>query len=691
MFSISRSSQRVMILVLALATLLSSWILPKQAAAQVSYSYQDQASSVKLPQHPFIIGQHMAWYEDDKQQNQQIYYQNLATGEKKQITTVASKKDSAKIGVTANGEVYLIWRDHRNFAPNQGVWDIYGYELASGREWKLNSETSMNDSLALDGSDVVWYDIFTRNIMHYDLKQSKETALGLGRSPVVADGKVVFVNATDGGLSLVTLATSVKRAILTLPYHLNVINVAFNGTYVLYKQADLDWNTKYVSLNTSDPSAKPIDLTPATKKIDEYYQLYMGDGQAAWVQDVGGTPVLKGVNLQKPVAEVHTIASGDEAMHIVAFDQDKLMMKSPTGGLLYRNIVRTETVDNASSGSPQQNTDSTPLQSVVPIQKDTFKRTMDAKGGDLQTLEGEVKLHIPPNAVKQETEMEIKLNPLFTDAIAETAARTMRSASKAWDVDLGSEVLEPIQLTFKYEKDLWTPLQSQKMILYRWNELSGKWVQAGGVHDEQNSTITADITGSGIYALFVNDITFQDSAKHWAKTYIEVLAAREIIGGMEEGKYAPEATLSRAQFTKMLVGAMGIKPATNKTTEFTDVPAAHWSVGWVKAAVSAGLVQGEGKTFKPDAELTREQMMVMLVRALQSKEKAMVLSEAEIKSELKYSDSAQISSWAKEYAAIASKSGLIQGDQGGIHPKLSSNRGQAATVVYRLLSMLHKI
>jgi hypothetical protein len=111
----------------------------------------------------------------------------------------------------------------------------------------------------------------------------------------------------------------------------------------------------------------------------------------------------------------------------------------------------------------------------------------------------------------------------------------------------------------------------------------------------------------------------------------------------------------------------------------------------VNAAVSAGLVQGVGRSFKPDAELTREQMMVMLVRALQSKEKARVLSEAEIKSELNYSDSGQISSWAKEYAAIASKSGLIQGDQRGIHPKLSSNRGQAATVVYRLLLMLHKI
>lgn len=53
-----------------------------------------------------------------------------------------------------------------------------------------------------------------------------------------------------------------------------------------------------------------------------------------------------------------------------------------------------------------------------------------------------------------------------------------------------------------------------------------------------------------------------------------------------------------------------------KTPTFSDVPAGHWCCGAVEAAVASGALSSESSTFRPGDAITREELAVLLVRAL---------------------------------------------------------------------------
>lgn len=639
--------------------------------AEVVYTYQDEKTSMKLPAgKPYIQGPHMVWCEADEQGFEQVFYQNLGGGDKQQITQAPSRKEMPKVGVGPDNKLYIVWKDGRHYALNQPAKDFYAYDASAAREWKLNSATGLYAEYSMDGTDVVAFDSFTRNMVHFDLAQDKETIMGQGRSPVVASGKLLHINARDGGLTWRDLRSGETRSVLQLPHHLNVINVHFNGTYALYKQADLDWNTKYVMLHVSDPGAKPVDLTPATKKKDEYYQLYMGAGAAAWLQDTGSGAALMGANLGK--SERHVIASSVDPKQVLAFQGDRLMSRTPDGFLAYKTIIRNEMLP--SSGG-----------SYSPPAPAAGKQVIGVKGGELTAGQGAVRLVIAENTVQADTEMSLALDEERTKELSALPASPLQPASKAWRVNLGGGLTKSAALSLRYEASGWSTLQTRKLVVYRWDDIAQRWEQAGAALDENNQVVTASIERSGVYALFMNNVSFIDVQKHWAQDYIEVLASRSIVSGMNHERYAPDEAITRAQFTTLLLGALGVKLSDAPGSLFTDVPSSHWSAGWIASAVARGLVEGDGDAFHPDRELTREQMIVMLARALGEENKAKALSEAQLTEGLSYTDASEISAWSRPYAALLSRYGLIEGSGGMLQPKQPSTRAQAATVMYRLL------
>lgn len=111
-----------------------------------------------------------------------------------------------------------------------------------------------------------------------------------------------------------------------------------------------------------------------------------------------------------------------------------------------------------------------------------------------------------------------------------------------------------------------------------------------------------------------------DVGFHWARSQIEVLLKAGIVSGVGDGTFRPDETLTRAAFVKMLTGARLVEPRPGETGGFADV-AAHWVVqqGYLGAAVTAGiLVPAEypGGNFRPDQSITREEIAVMVARAL---------------------------------------------------------------------------
>ncbi len=100
----------------------------------------------------------------------------------------------------------------------------------------------------------------------------------------------------------------------------------------------------------------------------------------------------------------------------------------------------------------------------------------------------------------------------------------------------------------------------------------------------------------------------------------QVLAALDIMSGNENGDLMLTRTVTRAEFTKLVVAASPLGEnvgATTSVSPYPDVPSAHWAAPYVEAAVAAGYVNGylDG-TFHPDENITLAMGVTMAVRLL---------------------------------------------------------------------------
>ncbi len=100
---------------------------------------------------------------------------------------------------------------------------------------------------------------------------------------------------------------------------------------------------------------------------------------------------------------------------------------------------------------------------------------------------------------------------------------------------------------------------------------------------------------------------------------VQVLSALDIINGYEDGTFKPEGKITRAEYAAIVcrILDMGDAGANQVGGYFTDVEADHWASGYIATASQLGIVNGMGDgTFAPSAEVTYEQAIAMLVRAL---------------------------------------------------------------------------
>jgi hypothetical protein len=116
------------------------------------------------------------------------------------------------------------------------------------------------------------------------------------------------------------------------------------------------------------------------------------------------------------------------------------------------------------------------------------------------------------------------------------------------------------------------------------------------------------------------DVGMQDIGGHWARPQIIRLLDAGIVSGAGAGQFLPNGTLTRAAFVKMLTGARRLGPLPGDAGTFSDT-AQHWvaAQGYIGAAVKGGIVvpaEYPGGRFLPEQAITREEMAVMITRAL---------------------------------------------------------------------------
>lgn len=180
--------------------------------------------------------------------------------------------------------------------------------------------------------------------------------------------------------------------------------------------------------------------------------------------------------------------------------------------------------------------------------------------------------------------------------------------------------------------------------------------------------------------------TFSDVKNHANQTAIEQLASRGIINGMGKGTFAPNKTMTRAEFAAIVTRALGL-PAKD-TKAFTDVPSSKWYAGYIGTANSSGIVNGVGSgKFNPDGTITRQEAAAMVARAAKLCGLDTAMDAASIKDMLaQFGDYRGVASWAKEPLAFCYAAGILDQSDLNIEPTKAILRCEIAQMLYNMLT-----
>lgn len=173
------------------------------------------------------------------------------------------------------------------------------------------------------------------------------------------------------------------------------------------------------------------------------------------------------------------------------------------------------------------------------------------------------------------------------------------------------------------------------------------------------------------------------SGDSWYADNVAWASSREVMKGVGNDHFAPNAETNRAMVTQILYN-LDNGEASGAIPSFNDVSADDWYADSVAWAVENGVAKGEGASFGANDAVTREQLAVML-RNYADLKGCDVSARGDMS---RYADSGDASVWASESLAWAVGVGLINGmmDSDGnvrLAPKGDATRAQVTAIMER--------
>ena len=174
---------------------------------------------------------------------------------------------------------------------------------------------------------------------------------------------------------------------------------------------------------------------------------------------------------------------------------------------------------------------------------------------------------------------------------------------------------------------------------------------------------------------------------NFAEEDIKKLFSMEILEG-DTKYFVPNQALTRSQFIRMIVKALGYKPYEDKSEMaiFEDVPSSHVNYGYVVTAYQKGIIYGTGNGhFDPDATINRQEAFVIYMRALGLSNLASYNTPV-----TPFIDDKEVDLWAKRDITALYNLGLVKGDSGYVRPKSKLSKAEGAALVNRMIDYLRE-
>lgn len=169
----------------------------------------------------------------------------------------------------------------------------------------------------------------------------------------------------------------------------------------------------------------------------------------------------------------------------------------------------------------------------------------------------------------------------------------------------------------------------------------------------------------------------------WAYEAISALSDKGIIAGRSEDRFAPDETVKREEFVKMLVCLLGLDNESY-TNAFSDVDDGAWYAKYVNIGYNHKINSGVGDgDFGVGMNITRQDMAVMLYNAMKAN------GFEGTAGEIAFADADQIKDYAKEAISVLVNAGVINGVGDNLFdPNGIATRAQAARMIFAAMKIM---
>ncbi|MCC5646018.1 S-layer homology domain-containing protein [Nostoc sp. CHAB 5824] len=206
---------------------------------------------------------------------------------------------------------------------------------------------------------------------------------------------------------------------------------------------------------------------------------------------------------------------------------------------------------------------------------------------------------------------------------------------------------------------------------------------SAGLESSVTSSALPLVTPAKQKSIIPPPIAFNDVPNNfWGRRFIDVLSSRGILKGFPDYSFRPNQAVNRAEFAAILQKAFDQK-LSKTAIAFQDVPTKFWATPAIDQAISTGFLKGyPKKTFKPQQNISRVQVLVALVSGLNLKAPT---SPNKILSV--YKDAKDIPTYAIGKIAAATTNGLVVNYPNPqiLAPNKVASRAEVAAMIHQAL------
>ncbi|MFC5470863.1 S-layer homology domain-containing protein [Cohnella suwonensis] len=499
-----------------------------------------------------------------------------------------------------------------------------------------------------------------------------------------------FTPADPSQTITVTGATFVSVTDSVYSYSASNLNVGANPIQIVVTAEDGTQNPYQLTVNRISSNADLSGLTLSSGTLSPDFASEKTEYSANVANGVSNLTVTGSVydshstltvNGTAAASSVINLNVGNNTITIVVTAQDGISKKTYTVTVTRAPASTTGSVGGGGGdgGKTSDKVISTNGNLTLPV----------GKTGEV-SLEDAVTISIPAGASGKEQKVTI-------DKVLDTQKLLTKKEvllSQIYEIlkNFPENFDKPVTLSFVFDPA--SLKGNQKPVVFYYDEVKKEWVKVGG--NVNGNKITVEVNHFTKYAVIAVDsaedvpptptteVNFSDISGIWAEASIKQAVSLGIVKGYADGTFRPGKTVTRAEFSVMLMNALKPQEAEAKLAFTDSAKIGAWAQKAVAQAVQAGIIKGyKDGSFRPNAEITRAEMAAMIANAL----KLTIDSDAVAG----FADDKNIPSWAKGAVAVLKQLGVIGGKSGNtFDPAGKATRAEAVTVLMKMLAQKSK-